>query len=264
MAIGTIRIGPLSVSRLILGGNPFSGVSHRGGDKNLEMRHYYTAARIKESLRQAEELEINTFIGRADAHIVRLLLEYWDEGGTLQWIAQTCPEFDSERGIANAVNGGAKACYLHGGMMDFLVANKKLTELPAVIAAIRKAGIPAGIAGHNPKVFTWAEENLDVDFYMCSYYNAAHRDKQAELASGQPEWFKDEDRDVMVRVIKDLRKPVIHYKVMAAGRNDPQEALAFVACHLRSQDAVCVGVYTKDDPQMLAEDLQLLEKNLSK
>jgi len=66
----------------------------------------------------------------------------------------------------------------------------------------------------------------------------------------------------MVRLIQGLSKPVIHYKVMAGGRNDPKEAFAFVANHLRAEDAVCVGIYTRDHPRMLEEDLELLEMGL--
>ena len=120
----------------------------------------------------------------------------------------------------------------------------------------------AGIAGHNPRVFEWAEEHLDVDFYMCSYYDASPRGERAEHVAGMEEKFESEDRDVMVRLIKGLSKPVIHYKVLAAGRNDPQDAFAFVAQHMRPQDAVCVGVYTKDNPNMLEADLRLLEDSL--
>jgi hypothetical protein len=49
---------------------------------------------------------------------------------------------------------------------------------------------------------------------------------------------------------------------MAAGRNDPEEALEFVAQHLRPQDAVCVGVFMKDNPKMLEENLRYLEQAL--
>lgn len=263
MSIGTVQIGHLSISKLIIGGNPFSGFSHQTSDRDQAMRHYYTTSRIKETLKQAEQLGINTFIGRADHHIMRVLLEYWDEGGTIQWIAQTCPELGSiSNGAANAISGGAKASYIHGGEMDFRFTNVNLDEVPVALAKIRDAGMPAGIAGHLPEVFQWAEENIDADFYMCSYYNPTHRDKQAEHISGMTEWFRPEDRDIMVNLIQSLSKPAIHYKVMAAGRNDPKEALTFVARHLRAQDAVCVGVFTKDNPEMLEENVRLLEKSL--
>ena len=258
MQIPQIRIKNLSVSRLILGGNPFSGFSHQGIERDGEMVSYYTVSRIKETLRQAEKLGINTFLGRADRHIIRTLQEYRDEGGAIQWFAQTCPEMSSiERSIEDAVEGGAAASYIHGGVMDFLVANQQFDEIAPAIEAIKSAGLPAGVAGHDPRVFEWAEKNLDVDFYMCSYYNAAHRDENAEHIHGRPEWFIPEDRDIMAGLIQRLSKPAIHYKILAAGRNDPAEAFAFSARAMRPQDAVCVGVFSKGKPDMLEEDVRL-------
>jgi hypothetical protein len=113
-------------------------------------------------------------------------------------------------------------------------------------------------------VFRWAEENLDIDYYMCSYYNAAHRDTNAEHVSGMPEWFLEEDRQAMTALIKGLSRPVVHYKVLAAGRNDPADAFAFVARHLRPTDAVCVGVYPGKNAGMIAEDVRLLEEAMAR
>ena len=61
----------------------------------------------------------------------------------------------------------------------------------------------------------------------------------------------------MTATIRELPRPVIHYKVMAAGRNQPGEALAFAAQAMRPTDAVCVGVFPKDQPDMLAQDVRL-------
>jgi hypothetical protein len=263
MELGQVQLGDVSVSRVIIGGNPFSGFSHQTDARDDEMRHYFTTQRIKDTLRQAESLGVTTHLGRADHHIMRVLLEYWDEGGSIQWIAQTCPEVgDIPRGVQNGINGRANACFIHGGLMDFRFAQNHLEDIPDAIAMIRDAGLAAGIAAHNPKVIEWAEERLDVDFYMCCYYNSANRDKGAELNSGMAEWFRPEDRERMVSLIQTLSKPAIHYKVMGAGRNEPREALAFVAEHLRPQDAVCIGVYPGDRPDMLEEDLALLEEGL--
>ena len=38
---------------------------------------------------------------------------------------------------------------------------------------------------------------------------------------------------------------------------------AFVARHMRPQDAVCVGIYDEDNPNMLREDIELLETGLA-
>jgi hypothetical protein len=259
-----VKIKGIEVSRFILGSNPFSGFSHQGPETDLRMKKHFTTARIKETLGVAAALGVNTVLGRTDHHIMRVLLEYWDEGGKLQWFAQTCPEVgDHHACVSRAADGGAKACHIHGGVMDYLLAQNRLSEIPAVVETIRKRGMLAGIAGHNPQVFEWAEQHLDVDYYMCSYYNAAHRDQQAEHVSGMKEWFLPEDREAMTRLIGQLSKPVIHYKVLAAGRNDPAEAFAYVATHLRPHDAVCVGVCTAGQPDMLREDVNLLEAALA-
>jgi len=193
-----------------------------------------------------------------------MLLEYRDEGGKLRWFAQTCPEIGNhEAGVLRAELGGAAACHIHGGVMDYLLAQKKLKEIPPVIRMIKDKGMLAGIAGHNPDVFRWAEDHLDADYYMCSYYNSAHRDKRAEHVSGMTEWFLEEDRRKMIALIQTLKKPVIHYKVLAAGRNDPKEAFGIVAGAMRAHDAVCAGVYQKGKPKMLAQDVEFLQGMLT-
>jgi len=259
MAIATVNLGDLSVSRMIIGGNPFSGFSHQGSRRDDEMRDYYTAERIIDTLRRAEQAGISTAILRDDQHIRDILTRYWSEGGTIQWIAQTCPERGIQTShVDDAINSGAKAVFIHGGMMDHLLATDQLDVLPAAIDHARRAGLSVGVAGHDPRVFRWAEAHLDVDFYMCSYYTPTSRGETPSHDSDTEEWFYSDDRDAMVETIATLSKPAIHYKVMAAGRNDPVEAFAFAAAHLRPQDAVCVGYYVKDHPNAMEENLRAL------
>ncbi len=261
----SISIGDRTVSTFILGGNPFSGFSHQTCEEDNRMLHYFSAENIKKLFRQAETLGINTLIARADFHICRTLLEYWDEGGTLQWFAQTCPELGpSEVSIQRAIKFGASAVYIHGGVMDKYLADGEIRSVQGLLDEIRSAGKSAGIAGHNPGVFREAEKVLDTDFYMCCHYNPSDRSKQAEHVHGATECFADEDRSEMTDLIQDLSRPVIHYKIMAAGRNDPEEAFAFTASKMRDTDAVCVGVFPKDNPDMLEQDVRLLEKYTAK
>ena len=49
----TIKLGSLEVTRLIIGGNPFSGNSHVNESLSEAMRDYFTTARIKETLSAA-------------------------------------------------------------------------------------------------------------------------------------------------------------------------------------------------------------------
>ncbi|MFC1558677.1 hypothetical protein ACFL40_04915 [candidate division KSB1 bacterium] len=255
-----VQIGDVKVSRFILGGNPFSGFSHLGVDMDMEVMRYYTTERIKRTIKEAESLSVNTFIGRVDNHILRILLEYRDEGGTIQLFGQTCPELgDPLISIDRAKENGAKGCHIHGGVMDNLLAQGRIDGVHALVEEIHKRGMLAGIAGHNPKVFEWAEEsNLDADYYMCSYYDPTPRDEHAGHVSELEEHFLPEDRERMTGIIPNLSKPVIHYKILASGRHEPADAFSYAAKIMRATDAVCVGVYTKDKPDMIKEDIQLL------
>jgi len=257
------KIAKLDVSRFILGGNPFSGFSHQTPELDLRMKRWFTTARIKELMFEAERLGITAVISRADHHIMRVLLEYRDEGGKLQWLAQTCPELGSTaQSVRNAVGGGAVGCHVHGGVTDHLLAEGRLAEVQADLDRLRDAGLAAGIAGHNPAVFEFADEHLDVDYYMCCHYNPTDRSKDPEHKHGAREKFRDEDRQRMLGVISGLSKPVIHYKVLAAGRNDPAEAFRVTAEAMRPSDMVCAGIYTEEMSDQLARDVDLFGEAL--
>lgn len=251
-------------NRFILGGNTFSGVSHQSSSTDREMKRYFTVASIKSLLHEAETLGINALCARADNHIIRLLQEYWDEGGSIRWIAQTCPEFNSiATGISSAIAGGASAIYIHGGQMEYALANGKEQDIFRAVEQIQNAGLPAGIAGHVPHTHQWADENLAHDFHMCSYYHPTLRESSAGHIADAEENFSSDDRTAMVATIAKLRRPTIHYKILAAGRNTPTEAFAYCVQHLRKDDAVCVGVYPKNNPNMLRDDVSLLLRSLT-
>jgi hypothetical protein len=69
MPVGTIRLGNIEVSRLIIGGNSFSGVSHKNRETDLAMKRFFTVERIKQTLRSADDLGITAFVGRAARHL---------------------------------------------------------------------------------------------------------------------------------------------------------------------------------------------------
>ena len=88
------RIGKLDVSRLICGGNLFSGFAHSGDLLYVSslLKHYFSEDKILDTLQLCEESGINTAILRTDDHIIGAMKRYRKErGGKIQWIAQTYP-----------------------------------------------------------------------------------------------------------------------------------------------------------------------------
>ena len=263
MELTTVHIGKLPVTRLVIGGNPFSGFSHQSQARSTQMAAWYTDERIVETLFQAESLGLNACLCRGDEHITRVLKRYWAEGGQMRWIAQTDSRAETAvTGALYCLEHGASACYLHGGVVDNYVAHRRYDEIRTFVEAVQAAGVPTGIAGHMPEDFLWAEQNLALDFYMVSYYNPSPRQDIPYHDPAAAEQYLPEDREERVATIQRLSHPVIHYKVLAAGRNDPADALAYTAQHMRPNDAVCLGIYTRDNPNMLAEDIALLLRHL--
>jgi len=112
------RIGNVKFSRLIAGGNPFSGWSHSRDLKYISelFKAYSTEEKILQTLQMYEENGINTILAGG----VRVLDKYWNErGGKIQWIAQTHPKAgDLTTNIKRAIDKGAVAAYVQGGIGD--------------------------------------------------------------------------------------------------------------------------------------------------
>jgi hypothetical protein len=251
-ALPRIRIGDHEVSRLIVGGNPFSGNSHQSGQLSREMRDYYTNEKIKETLRECERCGINTIQARGDNHIMRMLNEYWNEGGRLQWIAQTASERASiPANIGQIASYGAIACYHHGSKTDRLFREGKLDSVKDVLAAMRDKGMAAGLGTHDPAIIRYAEDsNFGVDFYMMAFYNLSKRG----------EVYLSEDKEAACKIIREVDKPFLAFKIMAAGRNDPHEAFRYAYENIKPTDAVVVGVFTKYQPNQVHEDADLAKQ----
>jgi len=262
--IGTVRLGTLEVSRLVIGGNPFSGFSHQSDERDAEMRAFYTDGRIVDTLFEAESLGLRTLILRGDEHIARCLGDYWRRGGTMQWVAQTDSRAETqEDGVRFCVAHGASACFLHGGITDNYVAQGRTADLSRAVELIRSLGLPCGVAGHDLDALRWAEAHLDVDFYMACYYNPSPRKGSPHHVPGSGERYTPQDRVERQALVATLSRPAIHYKVLAAGRLPAEDALRDAAHHMRPQDAVCVGIYTGDNRQMIREDIAILADALS-
>lgn len=244
-----VALGGLKVSRLIVGGNPFSGNSHQCRERDREMVSYYTVERIKATLRACEEASVNTLIARADQFICRVLTEYWAEGGTIQWIAQTCPEWACvEASIGQAVAYGAQGVFLHGGMMDRLFRAGRLEEAREWVSAAKGYGLSAGTAAHLPETNRAVlDAGLPVDFLCQSLFNL----------TDHGEAYLPQDRAAALEAVQGFGLPCVVYKALGAGRLEPRGALQVAYRGIRSFDALCVGFFTKHRPDEVAETVSL-------
>ena len=261
----TARIGNLDVSALCIGGNPFSGFSHQTPERSTEMVEYYTPERIHETLRAAEANGINTMFARTDDHIHGVIRDYRDAGGTLQWFAQVCgtrEDLDEwRRWLAAAVELGCAAAYLHGGLVDYWFAQGQSDLFREFAERGRDAGVAIGFAAHRTEPHEWIRDNLDVDFQMCCWYNPTDRTQGPHHVSIGEKW-NDEDRAKMLATIATIQKPVVHYKIFGGGNKPIVEAFETLGRAMRPNDVACLGIFTKDDPDIIAKDVALFEEHV--
>lgn len=57
--------------------------------------------------------------------------------------------------------------------------------------------------------------------------------------------YLPDDRDIAVSAIQAIPEPIIAIKVLAAGRNEPNDAFRFALENIKPIDAMAVGMYTR-------------------
>jgi len=250
----TIRLGRVEITRLIIGGNPFSGNSHSSAEWDNDMLDYFTTERIKATLFECERQGLNAMQSRGDRHIMRMIREYRNEGGKLHWIAQIASELsDLEANIRQIAASGAIAIYHHGTRSDNLWHEGRIDEAQELLKVMRDTGVAVGMGSHIPEVIEYVEEHeWDVDFYLCSVYNLSKRRRESQIVSGQraAEIFDDADRERMFQVIQSVSRPCLVIKILGAGRNcktpeQTRETFTHTFQRIKPADAVVVGMFPK-------------------
>ncbi len=251
-----IQLGSLQVSRLIAGSNPISGFSHANSERSRQMLEYFTVDGIKAHLRACEAQGVNALVARADRFIMRVLAEYWRDGGRIQWIAQTAPEMkDPLANIRQAKQAGASAIFVHGGDVDQLFAQDKVEEIRARVELIQSLGLPAGVAAHEPRnLLDIQKKGIPVDFFLVCMYNLTGY--RGNAASEPKEEFAFTDRAIALAALPRLERPCVAYKVLGAGRLSPEEGLADVRMALRPTDGVLIGMYPPDRSDIVGDNVR--------
>ena len=267
----TIDLCGKTVTRLICGGNPLSGYSHVSAELDREMIEYYDMPSILALWDECRRQGINTCQSRGDRHQMRAYLEHRQQGGRLQWIAQTASEFaDIGANIAEIARYEPIAIYNHGTHTDNSWHLGRIDEVHDVVKAIHDQGLPAGVGPHIPEVLEYIEEKgWETDFYMACLYDLARSYKSAP-AVDQDAYARDKfpagDPPRMMSLIREIDKPCLTFKIMAASRNcaTPEAThRAFGAAFdgIKPGDAVVVGMFQKHRNQV-AENAALVREVL--
>ena len=254
-SLPTVDFCGSKVSRLICGGNPLSGYSHLSSDLDREMIEYYDMPHIQQLLDECWLQGIDTFQSRGDRHQMRAYLEHRQRGGKVQWIAQTASEFANIKGnITEIARYEPIAIYHHGTHTDNSWHSGDIDRVHDIIKAVHDCGLPAGMGSHIPAVIEYIEERgWETDFYMCCFYDLARGYKSAPATDRNAyarDRFPSDDPIRMTATMRQIAKPCIGFKIMAASRRcaTPQsvrDTLRFALEHVKPGDILNVGMFQK-------------------
>lgn len=256
-----IKLGPHSVSRLIVGANCFGAGSHLSVFVNNEMRLFFTPERILKTLQRCQEVGINTW--QAGCGNYALYRRFLDEGGKMHFLAIEC---DDPKPIETLKQGGCIGIAHHGERTDSLFKNNRLDHAHDYLKRIRDAGLLVGVSTHMPDVVDAIEsKGWDVDYYMTCVYER-HRSAEAlkKLLGYVPlpvgEVYLREDPPRMYKAIQATKRPCLAFKILAAGRLCDHPAMVDMAFRdtfaaIKPSDGAIVGIYDRysDQPAECAE-----------
>jgi hypothetical protein len=269
------KIGSVKISRIICGGNLINGFAHARDLIYVSslLRHYFTDEKIMGTWERCEDNGINTMISTvndpyADGNdpTVRVFNKYRNErGGQIQWIAQCTPQSnDLTDRFKIAVDNGAVGAFIKGEISDRWVKYGRVDLIAKIIEFIKSNGLIAGVACHDLEVpIALEKEGIDVDFYMKTlhhdkYFSAPSKENRPEtgLPGNDCMWCISPEKTV--EFMKNVSKPWIAYKVLAAGAIHPRDGFKFA--FESGADFACVGML---DFQVI-EDVLIAKSILAK
>jgi hypothetical protein len=246
----TGKIGDVTISRLICGGNLIGGYAHSRDLVYVSslLKQYFTDDKICETLELCEENGINTInAGTSSLPVIR---KYWDQrGGKIQWLAQCVPsDKDLETDVKKAIDGGAAGAYLIGNVGDEWSRSGKVDLIGKFLDFVKSNGVITGVGGHNLGTIVACEEaKLPADFYMkthhgTGYWSTRRADQHKDVIDNyNVDNYWDIDPEKTREFMAKVEKPWIAYKVLAAGAIQPNDG--FKHAFGNGADFACVGMF---------------------
>lgn len=261
-----VPFGKNQVTRLIVGANPFYGYSHFNHIFDEHMREYSTPDRVMETLRACESQGINTWQFSFSERSVSDFKRYREEGGKMQWICLGRPQWVTEPGaVKEAARHGPIAISHHGWQVEQARRRQDWNEIKDMLKRIHDSGVMAGFSLHDPDLLRRSEdEGWEAEFYITSMYHMFRTDEEYEAIMGERplgEVYLPSDLTRMCEVVRQVRKPCLGIKVLAAGRliqsrEIKRQAFEKVLKGMKPTDPIIVGMYQKLSDQV-TESIEL-------
>jgi hypothetical protein len=264
----TIALGPHPISRLVAGWNPIGGHSHTTLDMARALREWFTTERTTEFLLRCERQGIRAWqCDHTDKAVAALRLAR-EQGTRLKVICLHAERpFDAPL-PAVVADLHPIAVVHHGGVTDSQFRAGKAGQVRDFVKKVKDLGLLAGVSSHCPDhIKRIADAGWENDFFMtCFYYLTRPAEEQRQqlgkVTVGEP--FFESDPAEMTAVVRQVGKPCLGFKILAAGRlcwSPPavEQAFRTAFASIKPIDGVIVGMFPRYADEV-AEDAGLARK----
>jgi len=255
------KIGKVSLSRFLIGGNLIGGWAHSRDLMYASklFTSYNTEAKIFETLEIAQACGINTL--QLDPACWGPVTAYNRQRAakiqTMVCIRLVEDKVQMADTIKRQVDMGATLLYSHGGVTDsHMMSGGKIEAIAQMVDLIKAQGVPAGVGGHSlnmPKACEQHKVNPDFyvkTFHMDRYWSGTPKERRTEY-----DWMKNDSADhdtnhdnmwcnnpeETAAFMETVDKPWVAFKVMAAGAIHPRMAFSYAYRH--GADFVIAGMF---------------------
>jgi len=271
------KIGNVSLSRLLIGGNLIGGWAH---SRDLMYASklfttYNTEAKVFETLELAQECGINTI--QNDPKCGGVIVKY-NQQHTPKIQTMICVSLDADKTrmneeIKRQVDLGATLLYSHGGVTDAHMMNGGgIDAIGQMVDLIKAQGVPAGVGGHSLNMPIACEKNnLNPDFYVKTFHADRYWSATPPQRRKEYDWLGTDSSDhdanydnmwcnnpeETAAFMETVNKPWVAFKVMAAGAITPRTA--FLHAYRHGADFIIAGMFdfqVETDVKIAVESLQ--------
>jgi len=245
--VPTVQLGDKKVTRLVAGYNPIGGYSHSTKKLAEHMLHYFTVERTTDFILHCEKEGITTWQADPTPKVRDALHAAWERGSKMEWICLTSGDVPKEVFALKPI----AVCH-HGGVTDGLFRTGTEEKVHDFVKKVHDAGVMAGISTHNPDHLARIEEaDWENDLYMTCFYNVSRTAEEINKMVGDNvlgELYLESDPRKMTERIRQVKKPCLGFKILAAGRLcwnkfSVERAFAFAYANIKPTDAAIVGMY---------------------
>jgi len=250
-----VKIGNLSVSKVICGTNPFYGHSHFSDARNAEYLGRFDDGAIERTIAQCIGLGVNTIESCGNERVMMILSRLRESTpGPIHFVGSTRIDETSEmrshqKKLSFLIENRAAICVIHAQYVDRPRKGDSIGGLAGLIDKVHAAGLLAGISTHRVETVELCEDRgYEIDTYLFPLNL---------LGFVYPGYEGTETVQDRAAIVRAVCKPFILIKALGAGRIPPDEGLQFVAENSKPNDLVSVGFGTDEEA---AESIQVVEK----